>query len=210
MENIILKTKELSFQNMIHYDEIQVPSKKVNFIVGSSGTGKSTLLRLFNGTLSPSSGSIYYEEKDIETIDTIELRKEILLISQSIYLFDGSIEDNFRQFYEYRGLEVPSQDDMKYFLDICCIPFELNKDCTTMSGGERQRVYIAIFLSFQPKIIMLDEPTSALDKENSHNVIRNVLTFCKEKGITVIVVSHDPNLTETFAENMITIVRREQ
>lgn len=208
MDNYILRTKDLAFQDMIHYDEIQIPSNKVNFIVGSSGTGKSTLLRLFNGTLSPSAGTIYYGDQDIADFDTIELRKEILLISQSTYLFDGSIEDNFHQFYDYRGLNAPAPEEMKHFLEICCIPFDLDKDCTTMSGGERQRVYIAIFLSFQPKIIMLDEPTSALDKENSHNVIQNVLSFCKEKEITVIIVSHDPNLTETFAENIITIVRR--
>jgi putative ABC transport system ATP-binding protein len=74
-----------------------------------------------------------------------------------------------------------------------------------MSGGERQRVYIAIFLSFLPKVIMLDEPTSALDKENSTKVIQNIIAFCKEKGIVVIIVSHDNQIVEHFAENIITI-----
>ena len=69
-----------------------------------------------------------------------------------------------------------------------------------MSGGERQRVYIGIFLSFNPKVLMLDEPTSALDDENSEIVIKNVLDYCKDQGITVIVVSHDKQLTDKFAE----------
>ncbi|MDF2539157.1 MAG: transporter related [Herbinix sp.] len=205
MDQIVLNTKNLSFRETIHYQDIQIQEHKVNFIVGSSGTGKSTLLRLFNATLMPSGGSIYYREKDIADIDTIELRKEVTLISQSVYLFDASIKENFRQFYEFRGLETPSEQVMLDFLNICCITFALDKDCTTMSGGERQRVYIAIFLSFTPRILMLDEPTSALDQENSHNVIQNILKHCKEKGITVIIVSHDSSLTKEFGEQIITI-----
>lgn len=209
MKNIILETKNLCFNDMIKYQDIQIIKNKVNFIVGKSGTGKSTLLRLFNGILSPSSGSIYYLENDISDIDTITLRQEILLTSQSVYLFDSSIKDNFIQFYNYRDLTPPSDKEMQYFLDMCCIPFHLDSDCTTMSGGERHRIYIAIFLSLRPKILMLDEPTSALDKQNSQNVMENILSYCKENNITVIVVSHDANITDKFADNVI-LIEKEQ
>lgn len=207
MENLILHTKNLSFNELINYKDIQIYKNKVNFIVGKSGTGKSTLLRLFNGSLSPSKGNIFYLQKDINEIDTIQLRQEILLISQTVFLFDGSIRENFKQYYDFRDMAPPSKEEMKYFLDICCVPFSLDSDCTTMSGGEKQRVYIAIFLSFKPKILMLDEPTSALDKENSANVMKNVLSYCTEHGITVVVVSHDSNITEIFADNILEIGR---
>ncbi|WP_313128825.1 ABC transporter ATP-binding protein [Anaerocolumna sp.] len=207
MNGILLETKNLSFNQIIQYKDIQIKEGKVNFIVGRSGTGKSTLLKLFNGMLSPSNGTIFYHGYDISQMDTIELRKEVLLISQSVYLFDGCIEDNFKEFYRYRDMPAPSREIMKEFLKLCCIPFPLDKDCITMSGGEKQRVYIAIYLSFLPKIIMLDEPTSALDKENSNDVMENVITFAKEKGITVIIVSHDPKITDKFAEEIITIER---
>ena len=205
MKNIILETKNLSFNGIINYNNIQIIQNEANFIVGKSGTGKSTLLRFFNGTLSPSSGDIYYLENDINEIDTINLRQEILLISQSVYLFDTSIKENFKQFYNYRDLTLPTDEEMRYFLDMCCVPFSLDSDCTIMSGGERQRIYIAIFLSLKPKILMLDEPTSALDKQNSQNVMKNILSYCKENNITVIVVSHDANITDKFAENIIVI-----
>lgn len=207
MENLILHTKNLSFNELINYKDVQIYKNKVNFIVGKSGTGKSTLLRLFNGSLSPSKGNIFYLQKDINEIDTIQLRQEILLISQTVFLFDGSIRENFKQYYDFRDMAPPSKEEMKYFLDICCVPFSLDSDCTTMSGGEKQRVYIAIFLSFKPKILMLDEPTSALDKENSANVMKNVLSYCTEHGITVVVVSHDSNITEIFADNILEIGR---
>lgn len=205
MNNIIFNTKNLSFNEDIHYQDIHILKDKMNFIVGASGTGKSSLLRLFNGTLSPSSGEIYYQSKNILDIDTIELRKDVSLISQSVYLFDESIRENFKLFYEYRGLDEPSDEMMLEYLKLSQIAFPLEKDCTTMSGGERQRVYIAIFLSFLPKVIMLDEPTSALDKYNGFNVIKNVISFCKSKNIAVIIVSHDNNLTEAFGENIIRI-----
>ena len=74
-----------------------------------------------------------------------------------------------------------------------------------MSGGEKQRLYIAIYLSFKPKVIMLDEPTSALDEENSHEVIKNILSFSKENKITSLIVSHDKELANAFADNTVVI-----
>lgn len=205
MENIILRTKNLSFNNLIYYKDIYIENNKANFIVGKSGTGKSTLLRLFNDTLSPSSGSIYYSENDISEMDTILLRQELLLISQTVYLFDASIKENFKQYYSYRDMPPPSDDEMKHFLNLCSVRFSLDSNCTIMSGGERQRVYIAIFLSFKPKVLMLDEPTSALDKQTGIEVMDNILDYCKKNEITVVAVSHDVNLTDKFAENVIAI-----
>jgi putative ABC transport system ATP-binding protein len=209
MEQIVFRTKGLSFGTIINYQDIQIYGNKVNFIVGSSGSGKSTLLKLFNATLAPERGEIWYCDKNLSETDTIELRKEVSLVSQSVYLFDQNIRDNFRLYYEFREMPAPSQEDMKYYLDLCCIPFSLDKDCTTMSGGEKQRVYLAIFLSFKPRVIMLDEPTSALDQENSRRMIGNVIDYCRSNGITIIVVSHDKSITEEFAEHTITIGRGE-
>lgn len=209
MGNYILETKDLSFKG-IRYQDISIEEHRVNFIVGRSGTGKSTLLRLFNGMLTPDTGTISYRGEDIEKIDTIALRREILLISQSVYLFDVTIRENFREFYGYRGMEIPTESEMKDFLAMCRITFPLDKDCSNMSGGEKQRVYMAIYLSFLPSVVMLDEPTSALDKENGLEVISNAIDFCRGKGITVIIVSHDGNLTQTFADNIITIEEGER
>lgn len=205
MGNSIIETNNLSFQNMIMYSDIVIPRGKVTFITGESGSGKSTLLKLINTTLSQSSGKINYNGKDTLEWDSIKLRQEISLISQSVFLFPGSIKDNFIQFYEYRGLQYPTDEVIHEFLRLCCISFGLDKDCSTMSGGERHRVYIAIFLSFEPKVIMLDEPTSALDHKNTMNMIENIIMFCKEKNITIIIISHDRDLIEKYAQNHIVL-----
>ena len=90
-------------------------------------------------------------------------------------------------------------------MNICCIDFSLDESCVTMSGGERQRVYTAILMSFKPKILMLDEPTSALDSTNSINMLSNIISFCRFHKITLIIVSHDNELTKKFADNIITL-----
>lgn len=205
MSEILFNTENLNFNNMIQFGNIVIPKKEVTFISGESGMGKSTLLKLLNGTLTPSNGRVFYNGKDILELDTIALRKEISLVSQDVFLFNSSIKDNFRLFYEYRDQTPPTNDQIKKFLTLCCISFPLDKDCFTMSGGERQRIYIAIFLSFLPKVIMLDEPTSALDDKNSNVIMENIIGFCKKNNISVIVVSHDKALTERYAENNLVI-----
>jgi len=207
MNQILFETQNLSFNNIITYPDIKIPKNKVTFIRGKSGIGKSTLLKFFNKTLTQTSGDIFYCNKNINHLDSIELRKEISLISQGVFLFDDSIRNNFINFYNFRGEPVISDEEMQFFLKLCCIDFDLSRVCTTMSGGERQRIYMAIFLSFKPKVLMLDEPTSSLDSANSMQVITNVINYCKDTGVTVIIISHDNELIKNFSENTLLIER---
>jgi len=203
----IFTTSNLSI-NGIHYRDLQFKEGTVTFITGPSGVGKSTLLKIFNATVSPSSGEAYYLGSNIAQLDTISLRRDVLLVSQELFLFDLSIRDNFKEFYSYRELPDPSPETMEKFLKLCCLEFPLDYDCSKMSGGEKQRVYIGIFLSLMPKVLLLDEPTSALDSQNSHKIFESIFGFCKENKITVIVVSHDNVLAERFSEEHIEIISR--
>lgn len=207
MEKALFKAHELCFHDKICFANLEIPSGKTTFVVGPSGTGKSTLLRLFNSVLSPTHGQLYYNGQNIEELDTIELRQEVLLVSQSVFLFEGTVRDNFNAFYEHREKPAPTDETIQKLLTICCLPFSPDASCNTMSGGEKQRLYLAIFLSFQPRVLMLDEPTSALDGETARKVMSNILAYCHEESITVIVVSHDKSLTEKFAENILALER---
>jgi len=192
---------------MIRYPNIKIAKGETTFIHGPSGCGKSTLLKLINGTISPDRGEILYNDNNIENIDTIKLRREILLVSQSVYLFTGTIEENFIKYYEYRDHDVLPKEDMEKFLKLCSADFPLETRCETMSGGERQRVYIAIFLSFMPKILMLDEPTSALDNISSDAMMKNIIDFSNDNEMTIIVVSHYLPLAEKYGDNIIALER---
>ncbi|MGL4669766.1 MAG: ABC transporter ATP-binding protein [Methanobacteriaceae archaeon] len=204
--NNVFKTRNLTFNNEIKYPDMEIEKNTCTFIVGKSGTGKTSLLKLFNGSLAPSSGEIYYNDKNIKNIDTIKLRKEVSLISQEVFLFNKSIKENFKEFYNYREVEIINDSEIKSFLNISSIDFPLDTDCSKMSGGERQRVYTAIYLSFIPNVLLLDEPTSALDEENKYNMLENIIKFAKEENITIIIVSHDNEIIDKFADKIIRIM----
>ncbi len=201
----MIKLDHVNFENLIDYPDIEIESGRITFICGRSGCGKSTLLRLLNGTVSPQGGGIFFDGRNIDDFDTVALRKELLLVGQTVYLFDSTIKENFEEFWRYRELPVPSDEEIRSFLSICCADFPLDMSCTSMSGGERQRVYIAIYLSFMPKVLMLDEPTSALDLKTSVLMMENLVSYCKENRITMIVVSHDKALAERFADKIIVL-----
>lgn len=206
MCDLLFKIDNVTFNNL-YYKDLSIPKNKINFITGESGAGKSTLLKLLNNTISADSGDIFYNGRLISEIDPIELRKNTSLVSQEIFLFNETIEENFRQFYALRNLDCPSSQDIKDIINFCCLDLPLDKHVSTLSGGEKQRLYISIFLSFKPEVLMLDEPTSALDRDNSHKLMSNIISFCKSSNTNLIVISHDKDIVDTFCENKIQIIK---
>ncbi len=200
---------KVNFMGIINYPQIEMPREKLTFICGESGCGKSTLLKLLNGVISADSGEIYYNGKQIQSYDPIELRKEVSLISQSVFLFDKSIRDNFYEYYDYRDLQKPSDEYIKEYLDICCADFRLESLCSNLSGGEKQRVYIGIFLSLKPRVLLLDEPTSALDDYHANALLSNIKAYSQKNGLSLVVVSHNKQLANSYADNIITIKKDE-
>lgn len=199
----ILKIDNIRFKDILKYPNTEIESGKTIFLSGPSGTGKSTFLKLLNGTESISAGTIEFMGKDISLIDTIELRKGMLLVGQDVFLFHDTILENFKMFYSYVDKPVPGKEEIMEYLDLCLVEFPMEADCSTMSGGEKQRVFIAIYLSFKPKVLMLDEPTSAMDAELSNKLLGNIKEYCKKYGITLLVISHDKTLMEAYADEII-------
>jgi putative ABC transport system ATP-binding protein len=207
MKEPLFKASNLVYKANLIYNDVKIVQGKINFIVGESGSGKSTFLKLLNNSINPASGELLYKGKPIEEYDPIALRREVSLVSQEPFLFEESILDNFKSFYSLRGIPTPEKDYISYITDLCCANVPLDQNASTLSGGERQRVYISIFLSLCPKVLLLDEPTSALDEKNSHKIMKNITTFCKEKNIDVVIVSHNKNIIDEFCENKIQIVK---
>lgn len=189
--------------NSISYPEITIHESPITFLTGPSGCGKSTLFRVLNGTLDPEEGAVLYQERDIRGLDPLTHRREVSLVSQEVFLFPGTIQENFRQFYQFRELPPPEREKIRRFLDLCCLPVAPDTECSNFSGGEKQRVYLAIFLSLNPKVLLLDEPTSALDTATSRMLFKNLAAYCQREGITLVLISHDPGLAEEFAQERI-------
>lgn len=204
----ILSATGLRFKDLIEYPPIEIKPLKATFLTGESGSGKSTLLKLLNATAAPSKGVILYEGSDVEGMDTVRLRREVVLVAQSVFLFDGTIRQNFDQFYDFRDDAPIGEADMNRCLALCCAEFPPETRCETLSGGERQRVFLAIHLSFKPKVLMLDEPTSALDEATAFKLFSNVKAWCAENGTTLVAVSHDRKLVDAFADEVIILAGR--
>lgn len=161
-------------------------------LVGSSGCGKSTLMKLLLGFEKPNSGKIYYDNKDIESVDKRELRKKMGVVLQDGKLISGSIFENIT-------ITAPNATvkDVNAVVeavglkdDIAAMPMGLHtvlsEDCGTISGGQQQRILIARAIISNPKILFFDEATSALD-----NITQSMVCETLEKmDSTRIVIAH--------------------
>ena len=196
----------LRFENVKfikEYDDFSIDKNEVVFVVGKSGSGKSTLLRLINNTLQMKSGRIFYKDENILNIKPVELRRNIIMTSQENFLFDMTIRENFHEFYKLRDLEELTDDDITKFLKITNFDVDVNLDVEKLSGGEKQRVFLAIALSLDPEVLLLDEPTSALDNKTAFDMMKNIVDYCKHNDITLVVVSHARQLVDEFADKII-------
>ena len=161
-------------------------------IVGSTGSGKSTLSKLISGLYSPWSGDIIFNGKRIEEIDHEIFTSSIAVVDQDITLYEDTISNNIKMWDE-------SIED--YEVIMACSDAQIHKAIMeregkynapvleggkNFSGGEKQRIEIARSLAADPSIIILDEATSALDAKTEHEVVKAI----KARGITTIVIAH--------------------
>ena len=161
-------------------------------IVGSTGSGKSTLSKLISGLYNPWSGEITFNGKKIEEIDHEIFTSSIAVVDQDITLYEDTISNNIKMW---------DQSIENYEVIMACNDAQIHKAIMTregqynapvleggknFSGGERQRIEIARSLAADPSIIILDEATSALDAKTEFEVVKAI----KARGITTIVIAH--------------------
>ncbi len=136
-------------------------------IVGPSGSGKSSLLRLLNRLDEPTTGTVYLDGVDYRQIAPRELRRRVGMVTQRPFLFPGTVLASV-------GLAGYG-----------------SRDVANLSGGEAQRVSFARTLANSPEVLLLDEPTSALDDDSKHDVEVLVAQIGREHGIPCVLVTHD-------------------
>ena len=167
-------------------------------IMGPSGAGKTTLLNILSTIDKPTSGKVYYENKDINKISNKELSKfrrdNIGFIFQDYNLLDSmSVEDNIAL-----PLVIANEKQSKIKSEIIKlskffgIEAHLKKYPYELSGGQKQRVATARALITSPKIIFADEPTGALDSKSSSELLNCLKEMNEKFNVTVIMVTHDP------------------
>jgi len=172
------------------------PGKKIG-IVGATGSGKSTLVKLLLRLYKISKGSIEIDGKSIESLDLKSLRRCIALVSQETYLFQGTIEENISY-----GSQNVDKSKIKNAADIAEATEFINQlpeglktivgeRGQKLSGGQRQRISIARALATQPRLLVCDEPTSALDVSIQAQILNLLKDLQEQLNLTILFISHD-------------------
>ena len=165
------------------------PGQKVA-IVGFSGSGKSTIIKLIERFYQPSKGNILIDGIDITKYNLYELRKKIGLVSQEPILFKRSIYENIKygklDARQAEVIQAAEDASINYLFSVQDVNKDYNK--RIVSGGEKQRISIARAFLKNPTILLLDEPTSALDKKNEIEITKNLDRLMK--GRTTFIVTH--------------------
>ncbi len=177
-------------------------------VVGSSGSGKSTLLRLFNRLLEPSSGRILFDGQDIRTMDPPGLRRQVTLVPQKPYLFEGTVQDNLSTVARLHNDPLPdfSQAGHRQLLDLCQVSAGwLDRDGQRLSLGQQQRVCLARALAGESQVLLLDEPTSALDPPTAESLARTFRDLVSEKELALLLVTHDFRVAEQCADRLVVL-----
>ncbi|NES69232.1 MAG: ATP-binding cassette domain-containing protein, partial [Okeania sp. SIO2D1] len=173
-------------------------------MVGTSGAGKTSLLRLLNRLNSPTSGSIYLDNQDYSKIPVTQLRQQVTMVLQESKLLGMSVAEAIAYPLKLRGIRPPEiQQRCKYWIEQLHIPENwLSRSELQLSVGQKQLVALARGIVIQPKILLLDEPTSALDVGTADRVIE-VLKTLTESGVTVIMVNHQIDLAQQFCTKLL-------
>ena len=159
-------------------------------IVGPSGSGKSSLLRLLNRLDEPTSGTVFLNGADYRQLVPRDLRRRVGLVTQRPYLFPGTVAHNLRFGPRQRGEELPDDQVDELLSGVGLIGYAA-RNVANLSGGEAQRVSFARSLANAPAVLLLDEPTSALDDDAKAEVECLVQQIVRERGLTCVLVTHD-------------------
>ncbi len=186
---------------------INIKSGEFVYIIGKSGAGKSTFLRLIYADILPTRGVVSVEGRDLNMLKRIEvpfLRRQIGVIFQDYKLLENlSVFDNVKLGLDIFYMKRSQAKERIWPLLRQVGMFEKRDDIVkNLSGGEKQRVAVARALINDPKIILADEPTGNLDMENAENIM-NVLRQCIDNGATVIMATHDKLLREKYPARVI-------
>lgn len=203
-KNVSKKYKNTTILENINFE---INKGEVVSIIGKSGCGKSTLLKCINRLESIDDGVIYFENKDISSLDLLKLRQKIGIVFQEYNLFEHlTVLQNLTiGLIKIKNIseEVAKKQAMAMLKKIKLTDKSDNYP-DELSGGQKQRVAIARTLLMKPKLILLDEPTSALDKEMKQEVINLIIRMAKD-DMTLLIVSHEEELVKEISDKIIYI-----
>ena len=201
----MFRLEGVKYRDILDIHALTIPKNKVTCVVGESGSGKTTLLRLFNKMISCTEGEIYYNNNAISTADSIELRREIVMLPQTPTIFTGTVRDNLLIGLKFS--EKPSINDERLteILKMVHLNKSLEETAENLSVGEKQRLALGRVILMEPTILLLDEPSSALDEDTERVIVEQLVHYIRQNGKSLIMVTHSRKIAQTYSDTIIEI-----
>lgn len=179
--------------------DLQVEDGELMAIIGNSGSGKSTLLNMLGGLDKPSAGKLLVDGKDLLTFQEREL---VTYKRDTVgFVWQNKARNLLPYLTAIENVELPlllrgkrRRERALELLDAVGLSKRAGRRLSELSGGEQQRVAIAIALANRPRLLLADEPTGSLDTATTHQVLDLFRTLNRTLGITIVIVTHDPLL----------------
>ena len=210
-----IKTQNLSLsygsELIIDRLNFEIPKEKITILIGSNGSGKSTLLRAICRLLTPASGAVFLDGKDIFALPTKQVAKSLSILPQSPIVPEGlTVQQLVRQgrYPHQSWLQQWSVEDEQIVngaIEAAGMADVRERSVDSLSGGQRQRAWIAMTLAQEADALFLDEPTTYLDLAHQIEVLDLLYELnCRDKR-TIVMVLHDLNLACRYAHHIVAI-----
>ncbi|MGG8383898.1 ABC transporter ATP-binding protein [Bacillus sp. R-CC1] len=211
MSILSAKKLETSYEKLTVFRDlnVEIQEGKVTTIIGPNGCGKSTLLKTMGRILKQKSGKVYLQGQDLHTIPTKEIAKQLALLPQTpIAPGELKVEELISYGrYPHRNnvnkLTTKDKEMIDWALDITKTSEFRTRQIANLSGGQRQKVWLAMALAQETEVLLLDEPTTYLDMSHQLDVLQIVEKLNKEHNCTVVMVLHDINHASRFSDEII-------
>ncbi len=207
----MLETVDLTFsytkESSFIFPDITLPNNESLLILGKSGIGKTTLLHLLAGILSPDKGKIYINNTNItrvgnKKLDAFRGKHVGVVFQNSIVISSLTVFENLQARLYFSG--IPNQKEaIVNILDQLNLVSVKNQKPNTLSTGQLQRLGIALGVIHKPNIILADEPTSSLDDENCELVINLLKSQAQKSNANLVIITHDQRIKNSFSNTIV-------
>ncbi len=210
-EPISVRIEDMTFgydeNNILEHIDLAVDRPGLLCILGPNGVGKTTIVKCINKLLKPKSGTVFVNGKDVRTMGLLDIARIIAFVPNSqSSVFSMTVPEAILMGRHPRAGWTTSERDIKVVdaaIDLLGLQEFSKRDVRQLSAGQTQRVLIARGLVQEPDILILDEPTSKLDIKYQMDVMRFLKAYARDRGIIVIMVCHDLNITAAYADRVV-------
>lgn len=209
---------EIAYEKNIILKELDIKIKKgeVLAILGTNGCGKSTLLKAISRIIPCKNGTISLEGEIIHNIQSKEFAKKLAFVSQNNEIPEDITVEDFIKYGRtphkkwYELLNKEDEEIVNWAMNMCKIEKFKDRKVMNLSGGERQKVWIAMVLAQKTPVLLLDEPTTYLDICHQFEIMELVKELNQKLGITIIMVLHDLNQASQYSDRVLVLKDRKK